>query len=150
MLKGISPLITPELLMALDAMGHGDGIVIADANFPARRIAGSHTLVQLPAVSCVQILKEVMKLITPDALHEHPGYVMEIAAGDKERLGGEPAVWQEYLKVVATEHHDKALGAIERQAFYKEAANCQVVVLTGDLTPYANIIVYKGVIENLE
>ena len=150
MLKGISPLITPELLMALCAMGHGDGIVIADANFPARRVAGAHTLVQLPAVSCLQILKEVMKLIPPDALHEHPGYVMQIADGDKKRLGGEPAVWNEYLKVVSAEHHDNLLGSIERQAFYKEASNCRCVVLTGDLTPYANIIVYKGVIENLE
>ncbi|HAH70890.1 MAG TPA: ribose ABC transporter, partial [Succinivibrionaceae bacterium] len=39
MLKGISPLITPELLYALSAMGHGDALVIADANFPAKRVA---------------------------------------------------------------------------------------------------------------
>ena len=150
MLKGISPLITPELLMALDAMGHGDGIVIADANFPARRIAGEHTLVQLPALSVSRVLKEVMKLIPADALHEHPGYVMQIADGDKARLGGEPLIWNEYLKLVSTERHEHSLGLIERQAFYKEAANCSAVVLTGDLTPYANIIVYKGVIETLE
>ncbi len=136
--------------MALSAMGHGDGIVIADANFPAKRIAKGHTLVQLPAVGCLEVLKEVMKLIPPDALHQNAGYVMQIADGDKARLGGEPKVWQDYLKVVRAEHHSDVLGSIERQAFYEEATRCQVVVLTGDLTPYANIIVYKGVIENLE
>ena len=35
MLKGISPLISPELLKVLCEMGHGDEIVLADANFPA-------------------------------------------------------------------------------------------------------------------
>ncbi len=59
-------------------------------------------------------------------------------------------IWNEYLKLVSTEHHEHSLGLIERQAFYREAANCSAVVLTGDLTPYANIIVYKGVIETLE
>ena len=36
MLKGISPLINPELLQILSEMGHGDEIVIGDGNFPAR------------------------------------------------------------------------------------------------------------------
>ena len=34
MLKGISPLISPELLSVLYRMGHGDEIVLADAHFP--------------------------------------------------------------------------------------------------------------------
>ena len=34
MLKGISPLLSPELLKALCEMGHGDEIILADANFP--------------------------------------------------------------------------------------------------------------------
>ena len=35
MLKGISPLLSPDLLRTLAAMGHGDEIVIGDGNFPA-------------------------------------------------------------------------------------------------------------------
>jgi L-fucose mutarotase len=34
MLKGISPLISPELLAVLARMGHGDEIILADAHFP--------------------------------------------------------------------------------------------------------------------
>ena len=35
MLKGLDPLLSPDLLQTLAAMGHGDEIVIADANYPA-------------------------------------------------------------------------------------------------------------------
>ena len=34
-LIGISPLLSPDLLHALASMGHGDEIVIGDANFPS-------------------------------------------------------------------------------------------------------------------
>ena len=35
MLKGISSLLSPELLKTLMEMGHSDEIVLADGNFPA-------------------------------------------------------------------------------------------------------------------
>ena len=35
MLKGIPQILSPELLMVLCEMGHGDRIVISDGNFPA-------------------------------------------------------------------------------------------------------------------
>ena len=44
MLKGIDPLLTPELLKTLAEMGHGDEIVIADANFTA---AYDHDLAEI-------------------------------------------------------------------------------------------------------
>lgn len=39
MLKGIPRILTPDLLRVLAQMGHGDEIVIADANFPSASIA---------------------------------------------------------------------------------------------------------------
>src|SRR3989442_14434768 len=38
MLKGIHPLLHADLLHALAAMGHGDELVIVDANFPAASV----------------------------------------------------------------------------------------------------------------
>jgi len=35
MLKGLDPLLTPELLMHLSAMGHGEWVAVVDANFTA-------------------------------------------------------------------------------------------------------------------
>ena len=66
---------------------------------------------------------------------------------DRIRLGGEPEIWKQYLKILKSEHQGTKLGLIERMAFYEEASKAQTVVLTGDMTPYANIILYKGVIE---
>ena len=45
MLKGIDPLLGPDLLRVLAAMGHGDELVIVDANFPAE--ANARRLVRL-------------------------------------------------------------------------------------------------------
>ena len=38
MLKGISPILSPELLKIIAEMGHGDELVIADGNFPGSSI----------------------------------------------------------------------------------------------------------------
>lgn len=147
MLKGISPLITPELLYALASMGHGDGIVIADANFPAYRVAGLGQPIVMSGLGTAQVLQEILKLLPLDALHEHPGYVMEVAPGDRARMGGDPEIWESYLAALRPLHQGSSLGSIERQAFYQEAARCRCVVLTGELAPYANLILYKGVLD---
>ena len=44
MLKGIPHIIPPELLKILCEMGHGDRLVIADANFPAQSV-GKNSIV---------------------------------------------------------------------------------------------------------
>src|SRR5436190_14521130 len=41
MLKNLDPILTPELLFVLATMGHGDDLVVCDANFPAASIAGT-------------------------------------------------------------------------------------------------------------
>ena len=38
MLRGISPLFSPELLATIYQMGHGDEIVLADAHFPGHSV----------------------------------------------------------------------------------------------------------------
>ena len=44
MLKRIPPILSPELLYLIARMGHGDELVIADANFPA--VANAKRLVR--------------------------------------------------------------------------------------------------------
>lgn len=39
MLRNIPPILSPELLKVLAEMGHGDTIVIGDANFAAASMA---------------------------------------------------------------------------------------------------------------
>ncbi|MDY4519227.1 MAG: RbsD/FucU domain-containing protein, partial [Candidatus Spyradocola sp.] len=65
MLQGISKLLTGDLLKALCDMGHGDELVIADANFPGERVA--RRLIRLPGISGTELLRAIAPLIPLDA-----------------------------------------------------------------------------------
>ena len=41
MLKNLDPLLNPNLLYILRAMGHGDVLTIVDSNFPADSVAST-------------------------------------------------------------------------------------------------------------
>src|SRR5262249_47233821 len=64
MLKGIDPILGPELLHTLRAMGHGDDIVIADSNFPAT--TNAKRLIRLDGVDAVHVADAILSLIPLD------------------------------------------------------------------------------------
>lgn len=74
MLKGIDPLLTPDLLKVLAEMGHGDAVVVADANFTAATLAripggGHKPLIHLPGASVQRACEAILSLLplgTPD------------------------------------------------------------------------------------
>lgn len=138
MLKGISPLLPPELLKILMEMGHGDTIVIGDANFPAARCA--QRLVRCDGHSGTAIADAILALLPLDADANQPVSVM--ATDD----GSRPPVWNEYAKVIAGHERPVPLTEIERFAFYEAARNAYAVVSTGEKALYANLILKKGVL----
>lgn len=144
MLKGIPQIITPEFIYALSAMGHGDSIVLADANFPAHRLANKN-LVHLQGISIPTLLDAVLKLFPTDDLHDKSGYVMAVAEADLKK-GVTTPIWNIYKDIFAKHKLAPYLGEIERYAFYEEASRSELIVLTGENTPYANIMLYKGCI----
>ena len=50
MLKGIDPLLSPDLLKLLAEMGHDDAIVLADANFTAASLGRGKPVIALAGV----------------------------------------------------------------------------------------------------
>ena len=138
MLIGINALITPDLLHALAAMGHGDSIVLVDANYPATR--GRRTL-DLAGANVVQALGAVLSLLPLDSFIPHPAQVMQVV-GEPDSV---PPVVEDMNKVLATNGAKPARG-VERFAFYAAAAECYAVVRTGERRFYGNIILTKGVI----
>jgi len=98
MLKGISPLISPELLMVLDEMGHTDEIVLADANFPGFRY--DRRVIQLRGVPIVPLLEAVLKLVPLDSYMDTPVALMQKVEGDPVPV----PIWDEILSTVA--RHD--------------------------------------------
>ena len=145
MLQGISKLLTGDLLKALCDMGHGDELVIADANFPGERVA--RRLIRLPGISGTELLRAIAPLIPLDAYSPAPALVMHLTDSDRAKGMPDPAIWGEY-EAILREHYgeDTRVDTIERQAFYKRAKTAYLVIQTGEERIYGNLLLAKGVI----
>lgn len=144
MLKGISPLISPELLKILAEMGHGDYIVFADANFPSESVGEYSRVVRADGHTVPDLLRAVLPLFPLDTYVEKPVTLMQVVPGDTVKT----PIWDEYREIIAL--HDTRGGTcvenIERFAFYEKAKGAYAVVATGERALYANIILQKGVV----
>jgi L-fucose mutarotase len=141
MLKGIHPLLHADLLRALAAMGHGDELVIVDANFPAASVG--RQVLDVAGASAPQMLDAVLTLFPLDTFVQPAAFTME-AVGDPD---GVPEPVREFAAAF-TEHGlaDAEIGHLERHAFYERARAAFAVVRTGELRPYGNILLIKGVV----
>lgn len=145
MLKGIDPLLGPDLLHVLAAMGHGDEIVVADANFTAQTLAAGKALIVLPGAGLQRTAEAVLSLLPLDAAVAQPVAYMQVS--------DTPAGYRSALQrsvVASLETHGWATSAqceaIERFAFYERVRHAFAIVHTGELQPFANFIFKKGVI----
>lgn len=142
MLKGISPVISPDLIKVMMEMGHGDELVIADGNFPSAGIA--QRLLRADGLGCLVLLDAILRLFPLDQYVEKPVALMAVVPGDPYQ----PAIWDDYRETVRK--HETAFtdfAYIERFAFYERAKTAYAVLATGEMALYANIILKKGVIK---
>ncbi len=139
MLHGIDPLLTPDLLHALAAMGHGDRIAIVDANYPAH--AHARRVITLAGVDATAVLRAVLSLLPLDSFVEDPAVTMAVV-GDASVL---PDAVRAFTTVLA-EQDAKAPAAVDRFRFYEIARDCFAIVQTGERRLYGNVILTKGVI----
>lgn len=141
MLIGLDPLLGPDLLRALRAMGHGDTIVLADANFPAETVA--RRLIRAEGCDMIALLKAVLSVLPIDQFEPEPAVGMEVV-GDPTRR--EP-MHRDMERLLAEHAKPRAaLGLIERHAFYDRARAAFAVVASGERRFYGNIILRKGTI----
>jgi L-fucose mutarotase len=78
MLKGIDPLLTPDLLKVLAEMGHGDEIVIADVNFTAASLGVGKPVIALPGAGVQRSCAAVLSLLPLDAMVSQPVAFMKV------------------------------------------------------------------------
>jgi L-fucose mutarotase len=141
MLKGLDPLLGPDLLHVLAAMGHGDELLVADGNFPAASIA--RRLVRLDGVDAPRALRAILSVFPLDTFVPTPARVMAVV-GDP---GAVPAPVRDFQAIVdAAAGRPVPLEALERFAFYERARAAFAVVATGEPRPYGNILLVKGVV----
>ncbi|MFR5875088.1 MAG: L-fucose mutarotase [Eubacterium sp.] len=144
MLKGISPIISPELLKALCEMGHGDELIIADGNFPCESIGKNAIIVRADGHGTADILDAVLSLIPLDRYTKKPVAYMDVVKGDS---CPEPEIWNTYEQIInkyEPEHNN--IDMMERFAFYERAKNAYLIIATGETAVYANVLLKKGVV----
>lgn len=136
MLKGISPVISPDLLKTLAEMGHGDEIVISDAHFPAHTF--NDRVIRADGIGADKLLEGIIPLFELDA-YAVPVIMMAAVPGDTL----DPAVEAKYRKALG---YKGEIERVERFAFYDRAKKAYAVVISGETAKYGNIIIKKGVI----
>jgi L-fucose mutarotase len=144
MLKGIPHILSPDLLHALQAMGHGDEITIVDGNYPG--ISAGPRLIRADGHTGTDLLEAILSLMPLDEFVPDPVVVMQVV-GD---AGAKPPVVAEYERIVAKHDPSVKVSSLERFAFYRRANAGYAMVQTGEERLYGNIILKKGVIRPKE
>ena len=140
MLKGISPLISPELLTTLHQMGHGDEIVLADAHFPGH--SNHDRVVRADGLLINDLLNAILPLFELDTFIETPTLMMAPVKGDS----ADPQVKTGYESIIQLyAPGSPPVTEVERFDFYERAKSSFAVVMTGDTAKYGNLILTKGV-----
>ena len=142
MLKGISPVVSPELLKIIAEMGHGDELVISDGNFPGASVG--QRVVRADGHGGAEMMQGIIDLFPLDDFVEAPLAVMEVPDGMFP--GNQAPIWAEFRKIADTDLPTAKFEFMEHDAFIDRCRKAYCVVQTGEKALYANIILRKGVV----
>jgi L-fucose mutarotase len=145
MLKGIDPWLNAEVLHALRAMGHGDALVLADANFPAESVARDTTLGVLLRIDATapEAVAAVLSLLPLDTFVADFATRMEVR-GEPDAIP--PVQAEAQAAIDAAEGEPRPMVGVERFAFYDRAREAFAVIQTAERRFYGCFILRKGVI----
>jgi L-fucose mutarotase len=141
MLKGLDPLLSPDLLHALAAMGHGDEIVVVDAHFPGA--ATARRLIRMDGVDATRVIRAIASVMPLDTFVEAPATGMQVV-GDPKAIP--EAVIDFGHALDDAEGRKVEIAMIDRHTFYDRSRAAYAIVQTGELRTYANLILKKGVV----
>ncbi len=146
MLYGIPKILSPQLVRILMEMGHGDELVLADANFPIHSIAKSTVTGEVAysqGCGAVELLDAILKLMPLDYAVEQPVCGMAVREGMDT-----PPIHGEFAQVMKKHGYQaEQIAFLPRFDFYDRAKQSYAVVASGETARFANIIVKKGVVQ---
>ena len=146
MLIKIDPILSPELLFTLRTMGHGDKIVLADANFPANSM--SKNVIRLDGVNINDAARAILSVFPLDSFIVSQGGTAAKRMEVDEKPDELTDTHKEFVKAVKeVSGNNWEVGSIERQSFYAEAKKSYAIVTTTDARPFGCFIITKGVIK---
>lgn len=140
MLKGISPLLSPELLKTLAAMGHGDTLVLGDCNYPSD--STGKRCVRADGIDATELLDAILDLLPLDT-GEDDAPVVLMAPTDSGAK--KPEIWARFKNIVLRHEPEATFGSADRFAFYELARNSYAAVQTSEQAFYGCVILRKGV-----
>jgi L-fucose mutarotase len=141
MLKGLDPLLGPDLLHTLRAMGHGNEIAIVDANFPAA--ASGRPVIRLDGANAVAVLDAVLSVMPLDDFAPEAAWHMQVVDDPAASM----PIFAEFRSTIARREGSRfTLSGLERFAFYDRARAAFAVIATGERRLYGNVLLRKGVI----
>ena len=146
MLKGLDPLLTPELLMRLAAMGHGEWVAVVDANFTAELLSQGKPVVRLPGHSLARVSRAVLSVMPLAADVAQPAVYMHVCQSEPTHR---TIAQHDLVQVLVKDGLDpERVEAAERYAFYDKVRAASLIVQSGEPTAYGNALLCKGVILN--
>lgn len=144
MLKGIDPLLSPDLLKLLAEMGHDDAIVLVDANFTAMSLVAGKPVLRLPGVGVLRALQAVVSVLPLADDVAQPVACMQVCGSP---VGYRSALQREAADLLALAGLCRdQMELVERFAFYERVKAAYAIVVTGEAQPYGNFLLRKGVI----
>lgn len=140
MLRGISPLISPDLLAVMSRMGHRDDLVLVDAHFPAH--SNNDRVIRADGLMIRDLLDGILPLFVLDDYTPTPLVMMAANPGDEL----DPAVEAKFRGPIDTHAPGApAMHFIPPMEFYERARRAYAVVVTGETGKYHNLLLTKGV-----
>ena len=121
---------------ALMSMGHGDEIVLADADFPAA--THSKRLIRADGLDVSTLLEAILPFFPLDSFVERP-----VATMDCSEWGDEPESYERFREIIRK--HEKGFTDFElvkRFDLYARASEAYSVVVTSEAD--GNVILKKG------
>jgi L-fucose mutarotase len=140
-LKGIPAVLTPDLLWAIHAMGHGDVLAVVDANYPAYAL--HNRVLPLAGVDITTAVAAIGALYPVDQAIEPAVFAMTPDGDPGATVASHTAVAEVLTR---TEGRPVSIGPVERSDFYPRAREAFAVVLTGETRSYACFLITKGVV----
>src|SRR5207248_5606156 len=120
-LKNIDPVLTPELLYVLASMGHGDDVVLCDANFPAATTAHSTThgkVIELAGIGAERAARAILSALPLDEHVPAPVFRMEVTETPELVAPVQQLVQAEVDRAAG---RSLPIAPLERFAFYEAA-----------------------------
>ena len=140
MLIGIPPLLGPDFLATLRAMGHGDELAIVDGNYPAFEHA--RRLVRADGHGVLAVVEAVLTVLPLD--RAVPAALFRASLNNDPAQSGE--IHGQIDALFARLVPGMKAVPLSGEALYPRIRAAHAIVATSETALFANVILRKGVI----